>query len=131
MILESECSAAINRCRVRARNDGRDRMQTEIETFVQSLAATISGVMDLSDINRALTDTKLSIVAIGDSMLNISTDEAALLQKIADLESQLSGGTVISASDMAGLKSDTASLRASLTAAAASLKGIADAVPDA
>ncbi len=86
---------------------------------------------DIDEVKQALVDTKASLVVVGDSVANIAADEAKLLQKIADLETALGGGTVVSAADMAGLKSDTASLRDSLAQAAVALKGIADAVPDA
>ncbi len=85
---------------------------------------------DLDDVKQALADTKASLVTVGDSIGNIAADETALLKKITDLETALGGGTVVSAADMASLKSDTANLRDQLAAAATSLKGIADAVPD-
>lgn len=84
----------------------------------------------IDEIKTALAGVKTGISDITASIVNISTDQKALLDRITDLEEALASGTVVSPEDLAQLKQQAMDLKTQTDQLTQFSKGVADAVPD-
>src|SRR5262245_41892468 len=111
---------------------------TSQEAFAKYVAEQLEAInqwedlimADIEEIKTALAGVKSGMTDVSASILNISKDQQALLDKITALEAAAASGTVVSAQDMADLKQQATDLKSQTDLLSGFAKGVADAVPD-